>query len=168
MELDRSPLPHIAFQGLNKFISELRCFPVAGSEDDAHKLISAASTINDSLGQYGGIVGLEVVKACSGKFHPLFFRKVFGYRNYKVDTFFYFDSGITAFRTSEPKSCKINEWSRNIGQPSSSSSCDRNIGQSKSTVAASAVTCINTSFNIEAEQNLADTENVFNDTFWEL
>ncbi|KAK7376128.1 hypothetical protein VNO78_34982 [Psophocarpus tetragonolobus] len=44
---------------------------------------------------------------------------------------------------------------------------DRNIGQSKSTIVASA-TCINPSLNIEAQQNQVgtETENVFNDTSW--
>lgn len=46
---------------------------------------------------------------------------------------------------------------------------DWNIGQAKSTVAATAASLINPSFNIEALQNRAspDTENVFDDTFWE-
>lgn len=46
---------------------------------------------------------------------------------------------------------------------------DWNIGQAKSTVAASAAASINPSFNIEALQNRvsAETENVFHDTFWE-
>ncbi|XVF20358.1 hypothetical protein REPUB_Repub11eG0191300 [Reevesia pubescens] len=106
-KFDRPPLLHIAFQALDKFISELGRFPVAGSEEDAQKLASIAANINESLGEgkvedinpkllrhfafgaravlnpmaamFGGIVGQEVVKACSGKFHPLF-------------QFFYFDS----------------------------------------------------------------------------
>lgn len=93
-------LLHLAFQALDKFISELGRFPVAGSEEDAQKLISFVASINDSLpdgrleeineeilhlfafgaravlnpmaAMFGGIVGQEVVKACSGKFHPLF------------------------------------------------------------------------------------------------
>jgi ubiquitin-activating enzyme E1 len=75
-------------------------FPVAGSADDAQKLIDFAVSINETLGDskleevdkkllhhfasgsravlnpmaamFGGIVGQEVVKACSGKFHPLY------------------------------------------------------------------------------------------------
>ncbi|KAM7527640.1 hypothetical protein LguiB_031050 [Lonicera macranthoides] len=106
-KFDRPPLLHLAFQALDKFLSELGRFPVAGLEDDAQKLISIASNINESLGDgkledinpkvlrhfafgaravlnpmaamFGGIVGQEVMKACSGKFHPLF-------------QFFYFDS----------------------------------------------------------------------------
>lgn len=99
-KFDRSPLLHLAFQALDKFMMELKCFPVAGSEEDAQKLIFFASNINDSLtvgkldeidekllrhfafgaravlnpmaAMFGGVVGQEVVKACSGKFHPLF------------------------------------------------------------------------------------------------
>lgn len=99
-KFDRPPLLHLAFKALDKFVSELGRFPVAGSEEDAQKLISISGNINDSLGDgrledinpkllrhfafgaravlnpmaamFGGIVGQEVVKACSGKFHPLF------------------------------------------------------------------------------------------------
>lgn len=99
-KFDRPPLLHLAFQALDKFVSELGRFPVAGSEEDAQKLISVATNINESLGDgraedinpkllrhfafgaravinpmaamFGGIVGQEVVKACSGKFHPLY------------------------------------------------------------------------------------------------
>lgn len=99
-KFDRPSLLHLAFQALDKFLCELGRFPVAGSEEDAHKLISLAININQSLGDarleeidqkllrhfafgaravlnpmaamFGGIVGQEVVKACSGKFHPLY------------------------------------------------------------------------------------------------
>ncbi|KAK8995342.1 hypothetical protein V6N11_069780 [Hibiscus sabdariffa] len=106
-KFDRPPLLHIAFQALDRFIRELGRYPIAGSEEDAQKLTSIAANINECLGEgkvenidlkllrhfafgaravlnpmaamFGGIVGQEVVKACSGKFHPLF-------------QFFYFDS----------------------------------------------------------------------------
>ncbi|XP_058077035.1 ubiquitin-activating enzyme E1 2-like isoform X2 [Magnolia sinica] len=106
-KFDRPPLLHLAFQALDKFICEMGRFPVAGSEEDAQRLIALATSINEGLGDgkveqidkkllrhfaygsravlnpmaamFGGIVGQEVVKACSGKFHPLF-------------QFFYFDS----------------------------------------------------------------------------
>ncbi|PPD82770.1 hypothetical protein GOBAR_DD20304 [Gossypium barbadense] len=122
-KFDRPPLLHIAFQALNRFICEFGRFPVARSEEDAQKFISIAGNINECLGEggledinpkllthfafgaravlnpmaamFGGIVGQEVVKACSGKFHPLF---QVG-RNYSipyvfliVTHFFYFDS----------------------------------------------------------------------------
>jgi hypothetical protein len=99
-KFDRPPLLHLAFQALDKFRTELLRFPIAGSADDAQKLIDFAISINESLGEskleeidkkllqhfasgsravlnpmaamFGGIVGQEVVKACSGKFHPLY------------------------------------------------------------------------------------------------
>lgn len=99
-KFDRPPLLHLAFQSLDKFLSEVGRFPVAGSDEDAQKLISLATGINDSLtngkiedidkkllrnfaygaravlnpmaAMFGGIVGQEVVKACSGKFQPLY------------------------------------------------------------------------------------------------
>ncbi|CAL9201002.1 ubiquitin-activating enzyme E1 2-like isoform X1 [Musa acuminata AAA Group] len=106
-KFDRPPLLHLAFQALDKFRHDKGRFPIAGSEDDAQQLIDFAVNINESLGDgkledidkkilqhfaygsravlnpmaamFGGIVGQEVVKACSGKFHPLL-------------QFFYFDS----------------------------------------------------------------------------
>ncbi|CAN8247458.1 unnamed protein product [Cochlearia groenlandica] len=106
-KFDRPPLLHLAFQALDRFTSEAGRFHVAGSEEDAQRLISIATSINTGKGDlkvenvdhkllrhfsygakavlnpmaamFGGIVGQEVVKACSGKFHPLF-------------QFFYFDS----------------------------------------------------------------------------
>ncbi|CAJ2633015.1 unnamed protein product [Trifolium pratense] len=242
-KFDRPPLLHLAFQALDKFITELGRFPVPGVEDDAQKLITIASNMNDSSGDdklddinpkllrqfafgaravlnpmaamFGGIVGQEVVKACSGKFHPLF-------------QFFYFDSVESL--PSEPLDpddfrpvnsrydAQISVFGRKLQKKLEDSqvfvvgsgalgceflknlalmgvSCgnqgkltitdddvieksnlsrqflfrDWNIGQAKSTVAASAAASINPSFNIEALQNRVspETENVFHDTFWE-
>lgn len=95
----RSSFLHLAFQALDKFRAETGRFPCAGSEEDAEKLIAIAVNINNSLHDgrleeidqnllrnlafgskavlnpmaaiFGGIVGQEVFKACSGKFHPL-------------------------------------------------------------------------------------------------
>lgn len=242
-KFDRPPLLHLAFQALDKFKSESGRFPVAGSEDDAQKLISIATTMNESLGDeklddlnpkllrdfaygaravlnpmaamFGGIVGQEVVKACSGKFHPLL-------------QFFYFDS-VESLPTEplEPSDLKpLNsrydaqisvfgakfqkklEDTRSFVVGSGALGCeflknlalmgvscgtqgkltvtdddvieksnlsrqflfrDWNIGQAKSTVAASAVALINPRLQIEALQNRVgpETENVFDDTFWE-
>ncbi|XP_061347151.1 ubiquitin-activating enzyme E1 1-like [Gastrolobium bilobum] len=242
-KFDRPPLLHLAFQALDKFISEIGRFPVAGSEVDAQKLISIASDINGNLGDgqledvnpkllrqfafgaravlnpmaamFGGVVGQEVVKACSGKFHPLF-------------QFFYFDS-VESLPTEplDPNDLKpINsrydaqisvfglklqkkledakvfvvgsgalgcEFLKNLALMGVSCGSqgkltitdddvieksnlsrqflfrDWNIGQAKSTVAASAASSINPHLNIEALQNRVgpDTENVFHDTFWE-
>ncbi|XP_009804780.1 ubiquitin-activating enzyme E1 1-like isoform X1 [Nicotiana tabacum] len=106
-KFDRPPILHLAFQALDRFVSESGRFPLAGSEEDAQRLISFVTDLNNSLSDgkleeidqkllrnfafgaravlnpmaamFGGIVGQEVVKACSGKFHPLY-------------QFFYFDS----------------------------------------------------------------------------
>ncbi|XP_030925521.1 ubiquitin-activating enzyme E1 1-like [Quercus lobata] len=242
-KFDRPPLLHLAFQALDKFILEFGRFPVAGSEDDAQKFISLVIGINDTLSDgrleaidqnllrhfasgaravlnpmaamFGGIVGQEVMKACSGKFHPLF-------------QFFYFDSveslpteplhpsdlkplnsrydaQISVFGSKLQKkledakvfivgsgalgceflknlalmgvSCnkqgKLTITDDDVIEKSNLSRQflfrDWNIGQAKSTVAASAAGLINPCLNIEALQNRAapETENVFDDTFWE-
>ncbi|KAL2508092.1 Ubiquitin-activating enzyme E1 1 [Forsythia ovata] len=242
-KFDRPPLLHLAFQSLDKFVSELGRFPVAGSEEDAQRLISITSGLNDSLGDaklgdinpkllrhfafgaravlnpmaamFGGIVGQEVVKACSGKFHPLF-------------QFFYFDSleslpaepldpsdfrplnsrydaQISVFGSKLQKkledakvflvgsgalgceflknlalmgvSCgdqgKLTLTDDDVIEKSNLSRQflfrDWNIGQAKSTVASSAASSINPHLHIEALQNRVgpETENVFDDTFWE-
>ncbi|PKA67105.1 Ubiquitin-activating enzyme E1 1 [Apostasia shenzhenica] len=106
---DRPALLHLAFQALDKFRHDLGRLPVAGSEEDARRLLNFFASINMSSGVsklekidnkllchfasgsravlnpmaaiFGGITGQEVVKACSGKFHPTF-----------QFQFFYFDS----------------------------------------------------------------------------
>ncbi|XP_054818564.1 ubiquitin-activating enzyme E1 1-like [Prosopis cineraria] len=242
-KFDRPPLLHLAFQALDKFACELCRFPVAGSEEDAQKLISIASNINESLGDgklddinpkllrhfafgaravlnpmaamFGGIVGQEVVKACSGKFHPLFqyfyfdsveslptealgpndFRpvnsrydaqiSVFGSKlQKKLEEAKVFVVGAGALGCEFLKnlalmgvSCgsqgKLTITDDDVIEKSNLSRQflfrDWNIGQAKSTVAASAAVSINPSLNIEALQNRVgpETENVFDDTFWE-
>ncbi|KAG8371515.1 hypothetical protein BUALT_Bualt13G0095600 [Buddleja alternifolia] len=242
-KFDRPPLLHLAFQSLDKFVSQLGRFPVAGSEKDAQRLISITTDINESLGDlklddinpkllrhfafgaravlnpmaamFGGIVGQEVMKACSGKFHPLF-------------QFFYFDSveslpteplephdvrplnsrydaQISVFGSKLQKkledakvfvvgsgalgceflknlalmgvSCgehaKLTVTDDDVIEKSNLSRQflfrDWNIGQPKSTVAASAASSINPLLHIEALQNRVgpETENVFDDAFWE-
>uniref|UniRef100_A0A5B6ZPN1 E1 ubiquitin-activating enzyme n=1 Tax=Davidia involucrata TaxID=16924 RepID=A0A5B6ZPN1_DAVIN len=242
-KFDRPPLLHLAFQALDKFIVEFGRFPVSGSEEDAQKLISLAININNSsadrkveeidqkllwnfafgaravlnpmAAMFGGIVGQEVVKACSGKFHPLF-------------QFFYFDSveSLPAEPLDpsdlKPLNCRYDaqisvfgsklqrkledakvfivgsgalgcEFLKNVAlmgvccgnqgkltitdddviEKSNLSRQflfrDWNIGQAKSTIAASAASLINPRLHIEALQNRAspETENVFDDTFWE-
>ncbi|XP_019056522.1 PREDICTED: ubiquitin-activating enzyme E1 1 isoform X1 [Tarenaya hassleriana] len=242
-KFDRPPLLHLAFQALDRFCSESGRFPVAGSEEDAQKLISIAANINSELGDvkledinpkllrhfafgaravlnpmaamFGGIVGQEVVKACSGKFHPL-------------HQFFYFDS-VESLPTGpldpddfKPRNCRYDaqisvfgaklqqkledanafiigsgalgcEFLKNMALMGVSCGSqgkltvtdddvieksnlsrqflfrDWNIGQAKSTVAASAAAAINPRFNVEALQNRVgpETENVFDDAFWE-
>ncbi|GMN23622.1 hypothetical protein TIFTF001_000189 [Ficus carica] len=242
-KFDRPPLLHLAFQALDKFVSELGRFPVAGSEEDSQKLISIAGDINESLGDgrledinpkllrhfafgakavlnpmaamFGGIVGQEVVKACSGKFHPLFqffyFDSVESLPTEPLDASEFrplnsrYDAQISVFGSRLQKkledakvfivgsgalgceflknvalmgvSCgnqgKLTITDDDVIEKSNLSRQflfrDWNIGQAKSTVAASAAASINPRLNIEALQNRVgpETENVFDDAFWE-
>ncbi|CAN6469750.1 unnamed protein product [Victoria cruziana] len=240
----RSPLLHSAFQALDKFISELGRLPIAGSDEDSRRFIDMVTAMNEELSAdakfgeidenvlqhfasgaravlspmaaiFGGIVGQEVVKACSGKFHPIF-------------QFFYFDSleslpaeplepgdlmpihsrydaQISVFgsklqkKLEEAKVFVVGagalgcEFLKNLGLMGVSCGSqgklvitdddvieksnlsrqflfrDWNIGQAKSTVAAAAAVVINPSLRIDALQNRAspETENVFDDPFWE-
>ncbi|XP_057862947.2 ubiquitin-activating enzyme E1 2 isoform X1 [Cryptomeria japonica] len=242
-KFDRSPLLHLAFQALNEFVREFGRFPVAASVEDATKLVSFAKFINETssdrkldrldenvlrifasgsrallnpmAAMFGGITGQEVIKACSGKFHPIF-------------QFFYFDSAeslpVCALRPEDvmPLNCRydaqISVFGREMQQKLEKAkifvvgagalgceflknlalmgaSCgnqgkltitdddvieksnlsrqflfrDWNIGQAKSTVAASATTEINPCLQIEALQSRVSpaTENIFDNTFWE-
>lgn len=243
-KFDRPPLLHLAFQSLDKFVDEFGRFPHAASEEDASRLIDFTKALNDSLSgdqkldvidenvlkhfasgsravlnpmaaMFGGIIGQEVVKASSGKFHPLF-------------QFFYFDSleslPLEPLQPEDvaPLNCRYDaqisvfgkklqkkleeaklfvvgagalgcELLKNLALMGASSGShgkltitdddvieksnlsrqflfrDWNIGQAKSTVAASAATAINPHLKIEALQNRVspDTENVFDDSFWD-
>ncbi|XP_047330703.1 ubiquitin-activating enzyme E1 1-like [Impatiens glandulifera] len=242
-KFDRPPLLHLAFQGLDKFVSVQGRLPQAGSEEDAQKLISLVSEINESSGDdkladinpkllrhfsfgsravlnpmaamFGGIVGQEAVKACSGKFHPLFqflyFDSIESLPSEPVDASDYrplnsrYDAQISVFGATLQKkleeaqvfvvgsgalgceflknlalmgvSCgsqgKLTITDDDVIEKSNLSRQflfrDWNIGQAKSTVAASSALTINPSFRIEALQNRVgpETETVFNDTFWE-
>ncbi|KAJ0987626.1 hypothetical protein J5N97_005982 [Dioscorea zingiberensis] len=98
-KFNRLQLFHLAFQALDKFRNDFGRFPAAGSSEDADKLIAFAGEVDGNIRDggfaeidtkllnkfssgsgtvltpmaavFGGIVGEEVVKACSGKFHPL-------------------------------------------------------------------------------------------------
>ncbi|CAN7061132.1 hypothetical protein IGI04_016323 [Brassica rapa subsp. trilocularis] len=242
-KFDRPPLLHLAFQALDRFAYEAGRLPVAGSEEDAQKLISIATSINTGQGDlkvenvdhkllrsfsfgakavlnpmaamFGGIVGQEVVKACSGKFHPLFqffyFDSVESLPSEPLDSSDVaprnsrYDAQISVFGAKLQKkledarvftvgsgalgceflknmalmgvSCgsqgKLTVTDDDIIEKSNLSRQflfrDWNIGQAKSTVAASAAAAINPKFKIEALQNRvgAETENVFDDAFWE-
>lgn len=89
---------HLGFLALDKFQATEGRLPAAGNAEDASKLIAIATGINESMADkleldeklltqlshnavgelnpicamFGGIIGQEVVKAVSGKFHPLF------------------------------------------------------------------------------------------------
>ncbi|KAF5200511.1 Ubiquitin-activating enzyme e1 [Thalictrum thalictroides] len=242
-KFDRPPLLHLAFQALDKFVCDLERFPVAGSEEDAQTLISIAGNINDSLGDmrlqeidnklmrhfafgsravlnpmaamFGGIVGQEVVKACSGKFHPLlqffYFDSVESLPSEPLDSNDFkplntrYDAQISVFgsklqrKLEEAKVFMVGagalgcEFLKNLALMGVSCSSegkltitdddvieksnlsrqflfrDWNIGQAKSTVAASSATLINPRLHVEALQNRAssETEHVFHDAFWE-
>ncbi|KAF2288490.1 hypothetical protein GH714_007895 [Hevea brasiliensis] len=220
-KFDRPPLLHLAFQALDKFILELGRFPLL-VRGDAQKLISLVTSINDNstdgrleeinqkilrhfafgaravlnpmAAMFGGIVGQEVVKACSGKFHPLFQPlnsrydaqiSVFGSKlQKKLEDANVFMVGSGALGCEFLKnlalmgvSChekgKLTITDDDVIEKSNLSRQflfrDWNIGQAKSTVAASAAALINPHLNIEALQNRAspETENVFDDPFWE-
>lgn len=242
-KFERPPLLHLGFHALDKFVCEFGRFPAASSKEDATKLVSLAISINETSGDqkldtidehvlrhfssgsravlnpmaamFGGIISQEVVKACTGKFHPIF-------------QFFYFDSLESLpkhpLRPEDitPLNCRYDaqisvfgiylqkaleeanvfvvgagalgcEFLKNLALMGASCRSpgkltitdddtieksnlsrqflfrDWNIGQAKSTVAASAATKINSSFQIEALQSRAssDTENIFDDEFWE-
>ncbi|KAL6657251.1 hypothetical protein ACP70R_005031 [Stipagrostis hirtigluma subsp. patula] len=99
-KFERSPVLHLAFQALDKFKKVHGRYPAAGCEQDAKSFLTFAADINEAsvdskiekidekllrhfasgsravlnpmAAMFGGIVGQEVVKACSGKFHPLY------------------------------------------------------------------------------------------------
>ncbi|VAH26001.1 unnamed protein product [Triticum turgidum subsp. durum] len=205
-KFERPPVLHLAFQALDKFKKDHGRCPAAGCEEDAQSFLKIAAAINEAsadrkldtideklfrqfasgsravlnpmAAMFGGIVGQEVVKACSGKFHPL-------------NQFFYFDSVANTFVVgSGALGCEFLKNLALMGVSCSSKGKltitdddiieksnlsrqflfrDWNIGQAKSTVAATAASAINPSLHIDALQNRAcpDTENVFHDTFWE-
>lgn len=99
-KFDRPPLLHLAFQALDLFRMEEGHFPAPACETDGNRLVEIVHNINKGrqgelklqtideniirlLGSgsravlspmaamFGGFVGQEVVKACSGKFNPL-------------------------------------------------------------------------------------------------
>ncbi|CAE6088382.1 unnamed protein product [Arabidopsis arenosa] len=242
-KFDRPPLLHLAFQALDRFSSQAGRFPFAGSEEDAQKLVEIAVDINESLGDarledvnskllrhlafgsravlnpmaamFGGIVGQEVVKACSGKFHPIFqffyFDSVESLPKEPLDASEFrpqnsrYDAQISVFGSTLQKkledarvfvvgagalgceflknlalmgvSCgtqgKLTVTDDDVIEKSNLSRQflfrDWNIGQAKSTVAATAAAGINSRLNIDALQNRVgpETENVFDDSFWE-
>ncbi|GAB2290588.1 E1 ubiquitin-activating protein [Dionaea muscipula] len=242
-KFDRPSLLHLAFQALDKFVSDMGRYPIAGSEEDVQKLISIADGVNNGLGDgkledinpkllryfafgsravlnpmaamFGGIVGQEVVKACSGKFHPLFqfffFDSVESLPTEQLDPSEFapvnsrYDAQISVFGSKLQKKLEDAnvfvvgsgalgcEFLKNLALMGVSCGCqgrlsvtdddvieksnlsrqflfrDWNIGQAKSTVAAAAASSINPQFSVEALQNRVgpETENVFDDTFWE-
>lgn len=106
-KLERPALLHLGFRAVDEFVGSVGRTPKPGDRGDADAVIEIAKRINDQAAQeskvdidekvlahlastwsadlnpmaaaFGGVVGQEVVKAASGKFHPIF-------------QWFYFDS----------------------------------------------------------------------------
>eukprot|EP00879_Flechtneria_rotunda_P011893 GHRR01012422.1.p1 GENE.GHRR01012422.1~~GHRR01012422.1.p1 ORF type:complete len:887 (+),score=280.88 GHRR01012422.1:1076-3736(+) len=96
-KIERSPMLHVAFQALDAYQAEIDSLPRPGVSEDAEKLLAifnslagkqadkveveeglirkfasgASGELNPMAAMFGGFVGQEVVKALSGKFHPL-------------------------------------------------------------------------------------------------
>mmetsp|Transcript_167 Transcript_167/g.526 ORF Transcript_167/g.526 Transcript_167/m.526 type:complete len:1046 (+) Transcript_167:185-3322(+) len=239
-KFDRPPLLHLGFQALAAFQSATGRFPRPGDEQDAADFLAHANKLNDSASDkiesldedvlkalasgsgselnpmaamMGGVVGQEVLKATSGKFHPLF-------------QFFYFDSlesvpkdlpkeeltptgsryddQIAVFGKSLQRKledlnlfmvgagalgCEFIKNFAMMGVACGSGKLtltdddtieksnlsrqflfrDWNIGQSKASCAAAAGEKINGALRMDPMQNRVspETENVFDDAFWE-
>ncbi|KAM3392447.1 hypothetical protein ACQJBY_013535 [Aegilops geniculata] len=242
-KFERPPVLHLAFQALDKFKEDHGRCPAAGCEQDAQSFLKIAAAINEAsadrkldtideklfqqfasgsravlnpmAAMFGGIVGQEVVKACSGKFHPLnqffYFDSVESLPTYPLEpqdlkpSNNRYDAQVSVFGSKlQKKMEEANtfvvgsgalgcEFLKNLALMGVSCSSkgkltitdddiieksnlsrqflfrDWNIGQAKSTVAATAASAINPSLHVDALQNRAcpDTENVFHDTFWE-
>ncbi|KOB72298.1 Ubiquitin-like modifier-activating enzyme 1, partial [Operophtera brumata] len=68
---------HIGFAALHRFQEVEGRLPKPWSSDDAVKFLELAKTVssgdlNPMNAAIGGVVAQEVMKACSGKFHPIF------------------------------------------------------------------------------------------------
>ncbi|XP_066352310.1 ubiquitin-activating enzyme E1 3-like [Miscanthus floridulus] len=240
----RPPLLHFAFIALDKFRKEFGRFPGVACGLDAQRFVEFTASINEATIDYkiedeldenllrlfasgskavlnpmatmfGGIVGQEVVKACSGKFHPLYqffyFDSVESLPTHQLDPkdlkplSSRYDAQISVFGSKLQKklrdanvfvvgsgalgceflknlalmgvSCsrrgKITITDDDVIEKSNLSRQflfrDWNIGQPKSTVAATAASAINSLLHIDALQNRAclETEHVFHDAFWE-
>ncbi|SPT16137.1 unnamed protein product [Triticum aestivum] len=242
-KFERPPVLHLAFQALDKFKKDHGRCPAAGCEEDAQSFLKIAAAINEAsadhkldtideklfrqfasgsravlnpmAAMFGGIVGQEVVKACSGKFHPLnqffYFDSVESLPTYPLEpqdlkpSNSRYDAQVSVFGSKlQKKMEEANtfvvgsgalgcEFLKNLALMGVSCSSkgkltitdddiieksnlsrqflfrDWNIGQAKSTVAATAANAINPGLHIDALQNRACpyTENVFHDTFWE-
>lgn len=100
-KLERSPTLHLGFAALEAFSAKNGgALPKPGNDADAAAVVAAAKDINDAAGagklddvdpdgivtllaktssgvispmcaMFGGVIGQEAVKACTGKFHPL-------------------------------------------------------------------------------------------------
>jgi ubiquitin-activating enzyme E1 len=247
-KIDRSAQLHVGFQALDAFIARFTRLPEPGSLEDAETFIkiaeqlavgdsnlesldtkvmkwlslTARAEINPMAAMFGGIVGQEVVKAASGKFHPLFQWMYFDCiealpaeplpREEVAPLGGRYDDQIAVFgRTMQSKLASLKvflvgagalgcEFLKNlalmgVGCAATNATAtvegkvivtdddvieksnlsrqflfrDWDIGNAKSTIAATAATAINGGFQVEALQNRVspDTEEVFNDSFWQ-
>ncbi|KAK9849259.1 hypothetical protein WJX84_002174, partial [Apatococcus fuscideae] len=240
-KLERPALLHVGFQALDAFEANEGRAPGAWDAADARRIVELAKEINDQAeskaeldekvleqlsftasgllnpmaAMFGGIVGQEIMKAVSGKFHPLF-------------QWFYYDSAESLPEEPLPQSEVAPQGNRYDGQaavightlqqkladlkvflvgagalgceflknfalmgvgvgPNGSVTVtdddtieksnlsrqflfrNRDIGSAKSAVAAKAARAMNPSINLTALQNRVspDTEDVFDDKFWE-
>eukprot|EP00045_Choanoeca_perplexa_P013386 m.151731 g.151731 ORF g.151731 m.151731 type:complete len:1007 (-) comp16344_c0_seq1:68-3088(-) len=96
-KFDRPAMLHVGFQGLSAFKAEHGRYPRAGNKEDGDKFVAIVNKINDASikadlseeivralasqatgavapvdAVIGGIAAQEVMKACSGKFSPVF------------------------------------------------------------------------------------------------
>ncbi|THG04698.1 hypothetical protein TEA_017764 [Camellia sinensis var. sinensis] len=149
----------------------------------------ARAVLNPMAAMFGGIVGQEVVKACSGQFHPIFqffyFDSVESLPTEPIEPSdfrplnFRYDAQISVFGSKLRRNWKMLSQAKltvtddDVVEKSNLTRQflfhDWNIGQAKSTVAASVAATINPHLCIEALQNRVgpETENVFDDSFWE-
>ena len=244
-KLDRASVLHVCLRALDRFKAENGRLPVAHDEADVSAVVSMAKEIDQGMHeQYrvgealdekivrtyaqtsrgyvnpmaavlGGMIGQEVVKACSGKFHPLL--QWFHFDSYEslpdtlpsaddvaCPTPSRYDGQIAIFGRSFQEKLSASstflvgagalgcEFLKNFacmglscGQGSVTLTDDDsieksnlsrqflfrdwNIGQPKSTVAGAAAVAINQDLKVRALQNRVspETEEVFNDTFWE-
>lgn len=242
-KIERSALLHIGFQALSAFITNSGRLPDPGSEADADELVNIARGINDispataeldesvlrwlaltssaelnpMAAMFGGIVGQEVVKAASGKFHPVFQWLYFDCMECLPSEPLpaaevapeggRYDDQIAVFgRTLQRKLENLKvflvgagalgcEFLKNLALmgvacgPTQEGALivtdddvieksnlsrqflfrDWDISHSKSSVAAAAARRINPALNVQPLQNRVspETEDVFNDSFWE-
>jgi len=242
-KFDRSPQLHVAFSALDRFVSAKGALPRPWDAEDGNELFRLAGEVNESMGHakvdtldetvikrlaftargylnpmaamFGGIIGQEVIKAASGKFHPitqwLYFDCVEALPATDLTpeecapTGSRYDPQVAVFgQAMQRKLAATNsfvvgagalgcELLKNLalmgvgcGEGASLTVTDDDqiersnlsrqflfrdwdIGQAKSECAARAAKKINAALNVRPLQNRVspDTEDVFNDSFWE-
>lgn len=240
-KFDRSGMLHLAFQALDQFKVEHGHFPRPAHASDENYLVALCKTIDERSKQkcdnvdeailrkfaqccsgelspmaamFGGIVGQELVKACSGKFHPLhqflYFDSVESLPKDVLPADEYaptgsrYDAQIAVIgKTMHEKLSKLQvflvgagalgcEFIKNLALMGVASGGgkitltdddiieksnlsrqflfrDWDVKSNKSTAAANAAQKINPDININVHHDRVspDTENVFDDAFWQ-